>query len=42
MYKTGVINDPLGQTHIFASSERCFHLTFVLKNGDGWTDGQHA
>ena len=25
---TGVINDPLGQTHSLASSEHCFH--FVL------------
>ena len=43
--KTGVINDPLGQTHILASSEHCFRLKFVLflKVGtdgrtDGWTD----
>ena len=28
--KTGVINDPLGQTHSFASSEHCFRLKFVL------------
>ena len=28
--KTGVINDPLGQTHSLASSEHCFHLKFVL------------
>ena len=34
--KTGVINDPLGQTHSLASSEHCF----VLKSGDGWTDGR--
>ena len=27
-YKTGVINDPLGQTYSLASSEHCFH--FVL------------
>ena len=26
--KTGVINDPLGQTHSLASNEHCFH--FVL------------
>ena len=26
-YKTGVINDPLGQTH---SYDHYFHLTFVL------------
>ena len=40
-YKTGVINDPLGQTHILASSEHCFRLKFVLfcKVGtDGRTD----
>ena len=24
--KAGVINDPLGQTHILAKSENCFHL----------------
>ena len=24
LYKTGVINDPLGQTHSHASSEHCF------------------
>ena len=24
LYKTGVINDPLGQTHSLASSEHCF------------------
>ena len=28
--KTGVINDPLGQTHSLASSEHCFRLKFVL------------
>ena len=27
--KTGVINDPLGQTHSLASSEHCFRLKFV-------------
>ena len=36
MYKTCVINDPLGQTHSLANSEHCF----VLKSGDGRTDGQ--
>ena len=38
--KTGVINDPLGQTHSHASSEHCFVLfVFVdLKSGDGRTD----
>ena len=29
-HKTGVINDPLGQTHSLASSEHCFRLKFVL------------
>ena len=29
-YKTGVINDPLGQTHSLASSEHCYRLKFVL------------
>ena len=29
-YKTGVINDPLGQTHSLTSSEHCFRLKFVL------------
>ena len=24
--KTGVINDPIGQTHIIANSEHCFRL----------------
>ena len=28
--KTGVINDPLGQTHYLVSSENCFHLKLVL------------
>ena len=39
--KTGVINDPLGQTHSLASSEHCFLLFCVLldlKSGDGRTD----
>ena len=45
-HKTGVINDPLSQTHGLASSEHCFRLKFVLfcqilKNVDGRTDGQH-
>ena len=41
--KTGVINDPLGQTNNLASSEHCFRLKFVLfwKVGtDGRTDGR--
>ena len=29
-YKTGVINDPLGQTHSPASSEHCFRFKLVL------------
>ena len=28
--KTGVINDPLDQTHNLSSSEHCFHLKYVL------------
>ena len=46
--KTGVIYDPLGQTHSLTSSEHYFHATFVLfcdiwKVGtDGRTDGQHV
>ena len=45
--KTGVINDPLGQTHSLLSSEHWFCLKFVFfarfwKVGkDGRTDGQH-
>ena len=38
--KTGVINDPLGQTHNPAGSDHYFHLKIVLfreilKSGDG-------
>ena len=45
-YKTGVINDPFGQTHSLASSEHCFRFNFVLfceKWGrtDGRTNGRH-
>ena len=42
--KTGVINDPLGQTHSHASSEHCFLLFCFLdlKSGDRQTDGQHV
>ena len=39
--KTGVNNDPLGQTHSHANSEHCFSVVFVfldLKSGDGRTD----
>ena len=35
--KTGVINDPLGQTHNHANSEHCFHFVlfcYILKSGD--------
>ena len=42
-YKTGVINDPLSQTHSLASSEHCFHFVMfcqILKSGDGRTYGQ--
>ena len=37
--KTGVINDPLGQTHILASSQMLclFEICFALKSGDGRT-----
>ena len=40
--KTGVINDPLGQTHSHASSEHCFLFSvFVdLKSGDVRTYGR--
>ena len=34
-YKTGVINDPLGQLTVPAGSD-CY---LILKFGDGWTDG---
>ena len=42
--KTGVINDPLGQTHNPASSDHCSDLNIVwfgaiLKSEDGQTDG---
>ena len=36
--KTGVTNDPLGQTHSLSGSEHCFHLKFVFLKW-GWTDG---
>ena len=41
--KTGVINDPLGQTHSLASSEHCF-LLFCFARFEKWgrTDGQHV
>ena len=35
LYKTGVINDPLGQTHSHASSEHCF-LLFCLARFEKW------
>ena len=41
--KTGVINDPLGQTHSLASSEHCF-LLFCFAKCEKWgrTYGQHG
>ena len=47
-HKTGVINDPLGQTQSPASGEHCLRLNFVLIAGfwkmvrDGRTDEQHV
>ena len=39
--KTGVINDPLGQTHSHASSEHCFLLScFSRFEKWGWTYGR--
>ena len=42
-YKTGVINDPLCQTHSHASNEHCF-LLFCFSKFETWgrTDGQHV
>ena len=40
MNKTGVINDPLGQTHSLAYSEICF--VFLDFEKCGRTDGQHV
>ena len=47
IYKTGVINDPLGQTNSNASSEHCFRLFCFARfekwgRTDGRTDGQHV
>ena len=41
LHKTGVINDPLGQTHSHVSSEHCF-LLFCFSRFEKWgrTDGQ--
>ena len=42
--KTGVINDPLGQTHSLASSEHCFHFVLfcqILKSGNERTDNMY-
>ena len=39
-YKTGVINDPLGQTQSHASNEHCF-LLFCFSRFER-TDGQHV
>ena len=41
-YKTGVINDPLGQTHSHASSEHCFLFCFARFEKWGRTDRQHV
>ena len=43
-YKTGGINDPLGQTHSNAISEHffCCFVLLYLKSDDGQTDGQRA
>ena len=40
--KTGVINDPLGQTHSLACSEHWFRFVFVLLDFEkwGWMDGR--
>ena len=35
IHKTGVINDPLGQTHSHASSEHCF-LLFCFSRFEKW------
>ena len=40
-HKTGVINDPLGQTHSLASSERCFLLLCVASFWKVGTYGRH-
>ena len=42
-YKTGVINDPVGQTDSHASSEHCF-LLFCFSRFEKWrrTYGQHV
>ena len=48
MHKTGVINDPLGETHSLASSKHCFRLKKVgtdelmddmCKNNDHYQPG---
>ena len=47
IYKTGVINDPFGQTHGHASNEYCF-LLFCFSRFEKWgrtderTYGQHV
>ena len=43
-YKTGVINDPLGQTHSLATREHCFSFVLFLLDIEKWrrTDGQHV
>ena len=35
-YKTGVINDLLGQTHSLASSELCVRFVLVLLDFEKW------
>ena len=40
LYKTGVINDPLGQTHSHANIVFCCFVFLDLKSGDGRTDGR--
>ena len=44
MNMTGLINDPLGQTHSHASSEHCFLLLSRFEKWgrtDGWTDNMY-
>ena len=40
--KTGVINDPLGQTHRLASSEYCLRLNLFCFEKWGRTDERHG
>ena len=41
-HKTGVINDPLGQTHSLTSREYCFRFVLLDFEKWGWTDGQRT